>query len=380
MTPFNALDLSDSARMRSGTAARLAGLPVTTLRVWERRYGVVAAPKTATGQRLYSGLDVQRLRLLKHLTDCGHAIGTVAGLSAEALDALMAQEGSLKLSGLLPDKASNEPTNTSTGLAARAHAEDSIGNLRVWVVGRGAAQKLEALAACELVAVHDDLDAAESASLQAFNAAPLAVPPTPQAELAPDVLVVHLASLMPGEADRVMALATRLSTGLAAPAVVVLYAFGRESLADTLRSAGATVRRDPISARELCALVTLVASQRSRNPDSATAQFNEHSTAAEVSYATAQPRQFDDANLAFLMGISTNVACECPRHVAEIVMQLANFERYSQDCMSRTPADADLHAHLTAVAASARTGFERALRRIMAAEGIVLPRRESAVR
>ena len=33
------------ARLRSGTAARLAGLPVSTLRVWERRYAVVDAPK-----------------------------------------------------------------------------------------------------------------------------------------------------------------------------------------------------------------------------------------------------------------------------------------------------------------------------------------------
>ena len=40
------------ARLRSGTAARLAGLPVTTLRVWERRYGVVAPAKTVTGQQI----------------------------------------------------------------------------------------------------------------------------------------------------------------------------------------------------------------------------------------------------------------------------------------------------------------------------------------
>jgi hypothetical protein len=32
---------------------------------------------------------------------------------------------------------------------------------------------------------------------------------------------------------------------------------------------------------------------------------------------------------------------------------------------------------LTAVAASARTGFERALQRVMTAEGIVLPQRAS---
>ena len=349
MTEPESLDLSASARMRSGTAARLAGLPVTTLRVWERRYAVVAAPKTSTGQRLYSGLDVQRLRLLKRLTDCGHAIGSVAGLSAEALNALMAEEASV-----------NRPVPT----AAATLQTSAEASLRIWVVGRGAAQKLEGLAACELVAVHDDLDAAEASQTLVSDArASNALDRQPL-----DILLIHLGSLLAAEVDRVAALAIRLGS----PSVVVLYAFGRESLADTLRSAGATVRRDPISARELCSLVTSVASHKRPGSSAALAVMMPADTGLT---AATQVRQFDDASLAYLMDISTNVACECPRHVAEIVMQLANFERYSQDCLSRSPADADLHAHLTAVAASARTGFERALQRVMTAEGIVLPQR-----
>ena len=75
-------------RLRSGTAARLAGLPVTTLRVWERRYGVVAAIKTESGQRVYSAHDVSRLRLLRQLTRAGHAIGTIATLELDSLQAL----------------------------------------------------------------------------------------------------------------------------------------------------------------------------------------------------------------------------------------------------------------------------------------------------
>ena len=349
MITSNALELSDAARMRSGTAARLAGLPVTTLRVWERRYGVVAAPKTGTGQRLYSAADVHRLRALKQLTDCGHAIGTVAGLNADALDALVTQEAALSRG-----EASAVPLPGNVDRADRL-----LDPLRVWVVGRGAAQKLEALVTGELMAVHDNLDAAEAAAEIA----------TSKTSASPDVLLVHLASLLPGAVERVNALATRL----AAASVIVLYAFGSESLADTLRSAGATVRRDPMGAGELCALVTSVAGQKRGGAPEIASASNAHSHAQPAT----QARQFDDADLAFLMGISTNVACECPRHVAEIVMQLASFERYSQDCMSRTPADAELHAHLTAVAASARTGFERALQRVMTAEGIRLPQHEA---
>ena len=57
---------------RSGVAARLAGVPVNTLRVWERRYKVVG-PSLSTGrQRLYSLADVRRLTLIKQLVDMGH--------------------------------------------------------------------------------------------------------------------------------------------------------------------------------------------------------------------------------------------------------------------------------------------------------------------
>ena len=56
----------------------------------------------------------------------------------------------------------------------------------------------------------------------------------------------------------------------------------------------------------------------------------------------------------------------------QIVMQLAGFERYSAECLSRSPADAALHRHLGEVAGAARTLFERAVERLVAEEGLVL--------
>src|SRR5512139_565732 len=65
---------------RSGTAARLAGIPVETLRVWERRYGVVGPGLSASGHRLYATEDVSRLALIKQLVDLGSPIGSIATL------------------------------------------------------------------------------------------------------------------------------------------------------------------------------------------------------------------------------------------------------------------------------------------------------------
>src|SRR3990167_8686998 len=65
-------------RYRSGAVARMGRIPVATLRIWERRYQVVGPTLTASGHRLYSGADVERLLLIKQLVDRGHAIGSPA--------------------------------------------------------------------------------------------------------------------------------------------------------------------------------------------------------------------------------------------------------------------------------------------------------------
>lgn len=302
----DATPLPVAARVRSGTAARLAGLPVTTLRVWERRYGVVAAPKTVTGQRLYCADDVQRLRLLKQLTDLGHAIGTIARLQLDTLQALIA--------GVLAP--------------ASSHATSAR---RVVVVGHAAARKLQAVVGVPLHAVFEDLGKAEAAGL---------------VQGAAEVLVVNLPSLQPAAAERVLALGAALN----ASSIVLTYAFGAEATAESLRAAGVQVRREPTTGRELARLVgrvetALVAA--SANPGWQTT-----------------PRRFTDEALIDLAEGPSSVACECPRHLAEIVMQLAGFERYSADCLSRSPADAALHRHLHGLAGAARSLFEQALERV----------------
>jgi DNA-binding transcriptional MerR regulator/methylmalonyl-CoA mutase cobalamin-binding subunit len=68
--------------------SKLTGIPVDTLRAWERRYRVVAPDRDDRG-RLYSETDVERLRLLRRAVQAGHAIGRVAPLSVEELRALL---------------------------------------------------------------------------------------------------------------------------------------------------------------------------------------------------------------------------------------------------------------------------------------------------
>lgn len=91
---------------------------------------------------------------------------------------------------------------------------------------------------------------------------------------------------------------------------------------------------------------------------------------------TAVPaRRWDDAALADVAGLSSTIACECPRHVAELLMKLSHFEAYSAECAERSaqdPDDAVLHAYLQQVAGSARAMFEAALERVAVHEGLLL--------
>ena len=88
--------------------------------------------------------------------------------------------------------------------------------------------------------------------------------------------------------------------------------------------------------------------------------------------AMIPPRQYSDQTLAKVAGISTDVLCECPRHVAELITQLASFEQYSQECLNNSQEDAQLHAQLSAISGTARALFERALEMVAEHEGIDL--------
>lgn len=64
---------------------RDTGLSKDTLRVWERRYGFPAPQRDASGQRVYSGEDIAKLRLARRLLDYGYRPGKILALTSERL-------------------------------------------------------------------------------------------------------------------------------------------------------------------------------------------------------------------------------------------------------------------------------------------------------
>jgi hypothetical protein len=152
---------------------------------------------------------------------------------------------------------------------------------------------------------------------------------------------------------------------LAATPKAVLYRFAADSTCASLAAAGTALLREPqndtVLGQWLQGVLQAVPQARpaARDP----AQPN----------AAVPPRRWDDAALADFAGRSSTIACECPRNVVELLMQLSHFEAYSAECRHRNAADAELHAYLQQVAATSRARFEAALEHVALHEGLILP-------
>lgn len=83
--------LGRSGRYRIQTVAELTGVPASTLRAWEHRYGFPAPERTASAYRLYSDADVARIVRVRALCDGGiaaaEAVAAVLGDAAPEADA-----------------------------------------------------------------------------------------------------------------------------------------------------------------------------------------------------------------------------------------------------------------------------------------------------
>ncbi len=323
-------DDDTSPRFRSAAVARMTGIAVATLRVWERRYRVVAPPQSPSGHRLYSSAHVRRLGLIRALIERGHAIGTLAALDDTALQ------------HLLLDAPSPPPLRPAESAAAPLPASA----LGIWAIGR----------TLPAAVVDQASRLASTARLQTWSELAQAQAEAARVAEAPlDVLAVELDTLNTVHADRLLALRSQV----AARQTLVVYGFGSDLVVQRLRRQGITVWRGPLGRAEMGLLLRTVLGVAT-------------SYTAAISASPEAPRLSPDA-LALAARSTSRVLCECPRHLAELIQLLGDFEDYSGQCATDSPADRQLHDDLGAAARHARGEFEQALRRLAAEEGWALP-------
>lgn len=66
-------------------ASKVSGVGIHTIRAWERRYGTLHPDRDASGRRIYSEADIEKLTLLNDLCKMGHSIRHIAPLESDKL-------------------------------------------------------------------------------------------------------------------------------------------------------------------------------------------------------------------------------------------------------------------------------------------------------
>ncbi|MFY7980053.1 MAG: MerR family transcriptional regulator [Limnohabitans sp.] len=320
------IQISPHSLFRIGAVSQATAIPVSTLRIWQTRYGAFSPVKTKGNQRLFGEHDVSKALLLKQLSAAGHGIGAIAHLDLVQLRRLCSQ-----------DQRSAPASHAQTLPVCLA------------VVGLGLVNRLESPKFAAVLSQHriQVTDVLEDLKLAAH--APLSDKP--------DVLLVKVSSLH----ETVLSAIGVLTRRHPFAQIIVLYNFASDLVVQSMKLAGMIVRRDPISDSELAELLQSIL-------------FVDRDRAQEFGNqgAVIASRKYSDQTLRRVAGISTNVLCECPRHVAELIAQLASFEEYSQECLNKNTEDAHLHSYLRSISGSARSLFENALEKIAQHEGIDL--------
>jgi DNA-binding transcriptional MerR regulator len=318
-----------SPHYRIGAVAKLSGVPVSTLRVWEIRYGAFTPSKSTGKHRLYSQADALKAGQLKQLSDAGHGISAIAHLDAANLSRLLVQQHATSM-------ASVQQT-----FGGRKVAMAVVGSA---IASRITAPQFTLQYLTHSIQVTDVFEDLVQASRAAFSDQP-------------KILLVKVNTLNDSAREQIENLVGRHTI----LQVIVVYNYGQLVAVEALKVLGMLVRREPLSDPDLSDLISSVL-------------LVDASASAGVAGPTAliPARKYSDATLARVGGISSNILCECPRHVAELIAQLASFEQYSQDCLNNSAEDAHLHAYLRSVSGSARAMFELALEMVAVHEGISL--------
>ncbi len=304
---------------RIGAVSRLSGIPVPTIRMWERRYQVVTPDRTEAGGRLYSRTELDRLMLLKAAVDAGHAIGTVARLPDEDIRA--------RLHG--------------SGIRRAPSGEDC----RVAIVGRALGMRLDAdwrgRSQLKIAGLYPDLGTAAAAKLEI------------------DVLVVDQPTLQIVDVRPILDVAAVLRPRL----TVIVYGFASRATLKRLDREGLTAVRAPLDTTHLARVclmsLNLVPPEVSDGVE-------------KLLMRPIPPRQYTEAQLAQVAGMDSAIKCECPHHLAGLLMSLNAFERYSLDCESADARDAATHAMLYAAAAQCRHLLENALQHVLERENLTI--------
>jgi MerR family transcriptional regulator, light-induced transcriptional regulator len=323
--PAAPADAPSDGLYRIATVSKITGIPVPTIRVWEARHAVVQPDRSEGNVRLYKRADIERLALIKAAVDAGHAIGTLASLSNRQIKARF-----------------------KDGAAGVAKTRE--GACKVLVFGAPLAAMLKTA-----WQVRSDVQLlASQPSLPERLDADFQTPPAADAIIIDAPVIGHT----------LPAIVRQLRSATQTSMVIVVYGIANRQVLARLDAANVIALpapTDPAQLARICQLGLAIEPA----PPTAFSQMLMHS---------APPRRYSNAFLLQLRQMPLTVQCECPNHLADLLIKLTAFERYSLECESNNVKDAAMHAMMYSASGHCREFLEEVLRRLMVHEGIPEPR------
>ena len=298
-----------------GVVARRTQTNPETIRVWERRYELIVPGRSETGRRLYSENDIAKLTLVKRLTELGHSVSSLAKLSTDELrDRLNASLAS-------------EPSKYT----------EQLSKLRVVFANDALRLRLS-----RNLLIHEDITVVDFPNKNASSVM------EPRA----DIVIVDLVTLNEESLSDVRHYLSE--TGC--ESALVIFNYGTKKFILELENAGVVCLKGSVASAEIYRAC------RSIKPTLPISR-------PALNQTVTSPR-FTNAQLSRVAALTSKIACECPNHLAELIINLTAFEKYSSECANRNEEDAQLHSQLNQAAGASRLILEESLVRLMEIEGI----------
>ncbi len=294
---------TDSAELMSiGKLSQESGVHASTLRVWEARYQIITPVRTEGGARRYTRDDCLRLKWIKALADLGHKPRLLAPLSLDEL------------------KVELDSATGMNGGGSSAYASLQVGAF-------GATAWAKSFLSPPTFDIARDVRHVESLSDLEQHAVAL------------DVVVIFTHGLQASLAKRI----AELSSSHPDKRVMVIYEFSSAMALAELQRTGVAYLRYPVSPAEFSSRLKSLLTDR------------EQATASKLPH-------FSPESLQAIIAEEHKILCECPKHLAQLLLSLHGFVEYSESCADDSPAEAMVHKKLREIATQSVLQLESGLK------------------
>lgn len=300
-------------RLTIGAVSRLTGIPTHTLRKWESRHNIVEPKRSESGRRFYNDDHVARLGLVKRLMREGHSLAELSKLNTDELSEL----------GVRHDE-SAQPT--------LPECVDIVGLTLVPRL-RDAKPKLGQRHRTFPMNLNNWLNDPATNTETPDHSALLI-----ECDTVPDAAITALAALRQNTYER----------------IVVVYTFAPRSIERALANRGIRGVKSPATMDQLKTALETQQPVLSIVPRDVT------------------DSEFNPEQLSKIASLIPSLHCECPNHIAKLLIDINGFEQYCRECEDNDPKQRALHTELGHLTAQARMIFEGALKAVAVADDLDL--------